>query len=243
MSFPCNNKIKKCQSESQGGQKESEMTTHVEVEGLFHEVRGEAHVQKALLHVVGNSVCLLRGGRLLSVRLVFSFGLAWPAGLGLGLQVAVHHFGQHRGALFRAQNEGVLRWNTKVRSKRKRAIQSICHYLQQGLGVCPLLHILVHRLRNEVVEFLGPLGLFRESWGLACGNNEKGVHRVEVVVGRSTLGHLNGGDSNGPNVSLLVIAARVSRGDDLWRHPVRASNDRLPPLQGLCQLRRHSKIG
>ena len=57
------------------------------------------------------------------------------------------------------------------------------------------------------------------------------------------LSQLNGGDSHGPDVALLVVSSLPLNGCDLRGHPVRRADERLAlHQQGLCELGRYAKV-
>ena len=66
------------------------------------------------------------------------------------------------------------------------------------------------------------------------------LHGVQLGIGWFAFGQLNRGDSQAPDVSLVVVTALL---DDLWRHPVRGPNKRvLLRREGARELTGHAEV-
>ena len=88
--------------------------------------------------------------------------------------------------------------------------------LQKFRGSFSFIGFLDETLPDEVVEDLREILGLLQVRGRLRGDHENRSHRVDLRIGRSSLGHFDCGDAQTPDVRFRVVANLL---DDLGSHP------------------------
>ena len=93
---------------------------------------------------------------------------------------------------------------------------------------------------QECLELLGQLLWLLEAWGSVCGDEVEGLQWLFVEVWWLGLDHLDGHDTQGPDIDLGTVFLLL---DDFWSHPVRSTYHGGTLVAGVGQLGTETKIG
>lgn len=123
----------------------------------------------------------------------------------------------------------------RITSFRKELLMFLEYLLDGGsLG-----GVLLEAVLDEVHEALVELPRGGQGGRRVVDNRQYHLHRRQLAIGCVSLGELNGGDADGPDVSGVVVARLLH---DLGSHPAGRPHEGLPLLTPL-QRCRHPEVG